>query len=77
MGGYTLTDYMINSSVLMSFYHACRLIQLPNGKQEFLNKSEAINRLTKLGYTYKEAENTWKKSKTNLWDAYELKDGLF
>lgn len=77
MGGYTLTDYMMNSSVLMSFYHACRLIQLPNGKQEFLNKSEAINRLTKLGYTYKEAKNTWKKSKTNLWDAYELKDGLF
>lgn len=77
MGGYTLIDYIINSAILMSFYHACRLIQLPNGKQEFLNKSEAINRLTQLGYTQKEAINTWKKSKTNLWDAYELKDGLF
>lgn len=77
MGGYTLADYMMNSVVLMSFYHACRLIQLPNGKQEFLNKSEAINRLTQLGYTQKEAINTWKKSKTNLWGAYELKDGLF
>lgn len=77
MGGYTLTDYMMNSAILLSFYHACRLIQLPNGKQEFLNKSEAINKLTKLGYTQKEAVNTWKKSKTNLWDAYELKDGLF
>ena len=77
MGGYTLTDYMMNSAVLMSFYHACRLIQFPNGKQEFLNKSEAINRLTKIGYTQKEAVDTWKKSKTNLWDAYELKDGLF
>lgn len=77
MGGYTLTDYIMNSAILMSFYHSCRLITLPDGKQTFLNKSEAINELTKRGYTEKEAIETWKKSKTNLLDAYELKNGLF
>ena len=77
MGGYTLSDYMVNASVLLSFYHSCRLITLPNGKQEFLNKNEAVNTLMKNGYTQKEATSVWKKSKTTLWDAYEVQNGLF
>ena len=77
MGGYTLSDYMVNASVLLSFYHSCRLITLPNGKQEFLNKNEAVNTLMKNGYTQKEATSVWKKSKTTLWDAYEIQNGLF
>lgn len=72
MGGYTLSDYMVNAIVLLSFYHSCRLITLPNGKQEFLNKNEAVNTLMKNGYTQKEATRVWKKSKTTLWDAYEV-----
>ena len=77
MGGYTLSDYMVNASVLLSFYHSCRLITLPNGKQEFLNKNEAVNTLMKNGYTQKEATSVWKKSKITLWDAYEVQNGLF
>lgn len=77
MGGYTLSDYMVNAITLLSFYHSCRLITLPNGKQEFLNKNEAVNTLMKNGYTQKEATSVWKKSKTTLWDAYEVQNGLF
>lgn len=76
MGGYTVTDYMINSMTLMAMYHHYRLILNPKtGKKSFYSRTDAINEFIKLGYTEKEAVNLWKKSKTTLWDAYELKDG--
>ena len=77
MGGYTMTDYMINSMMVMATYHHYRLIKDPKtGKEKFYSKTDAINEFTKLGYSEKEAVKLWKNSKTILWDAYELKDGL-
>lgn len=78
MGGYSLSDYIINAGILMTFYHACRLIENPStGEKKFLNRSEAINFLQKYGYSKKDAAKTWKKSKVTLWDAYYVKDGFF
>lgn len=77
MGGYTMTDYMINSMMVMATYHHYRLIKDPKtGKEKFYSKTDAINEFTKLGYSEKQAIKLWKNSKTILWDAYELKDGL-
>ena len=78
MGGYTLADYMINSMMLTATYNHYKLLTNPTtGKQQFMSKTDAINIFTSVGYTEKEAVKLWKKSKTTLWDAYELKDGLF
>ena len=78
MGGYTLADYMINSMMLTSTYNHYKLLTNPTtGKQQFMSKTDAINIFTSVGYTEKEAVKLWKKSKDTLWDAYELKDGLF
>lgn len=78
MGGYTLADYMINSMMLTATYNHYKLITNPaTGKQQFMSKTDAINIFTSVGYTEKEAIKQWKKSDTTLWDAYELKDGLF
>lgn len=78
MGGYTLADYMINSMMLTATYNHYKLVTNPDtGKQQFMSKTDAINIFTALGYTEKQAIKQWKKSDTTLWDAYELKDGLF
>lgn len=78
MGGYTLTDYLINGLMLVTTYKHYKLLKDPRtNKEKFFSKSEAINVYTKLGYTEKQAITVWKKSKTTLWDAYEQKDGLF
>jgi len=79
MGGYTITDYMINSMFLRATYNHYRLLTNPNtNKQQFMSKTDAINEFTKAGYTEKEAIKLWKKAKkTTLWDAYENKDGFF
>lgn len=78
MGGYTLADYMVNSMMLTATYNHYKLMTNPTtGKQQFMSKSDAINVFTSVGYTEKEAVKQWKKSKTTLWDAYELKNGLF
>lgn len=78
MGGYTLTDYIINSMFLLSTYNHYKLMLNPKtGKNKFYSKSDAIDEFTKLGYTEKDAIKMWEKSKTTLWDAYSLQDGLF
>ena len=78
MGGYTLTDYMVNSMMLTATYNHYKLILDPKtNKQRFYSKTMAINEFTKLGYTEKEAINLWKKSKTTLWDAYDCIEGDF
>ena len=78
MGGYTLADYMINGLMLTATYNHYKLVTNPTtGKQQFMSKTDAINIFTSLGYTEKEAIKQWKKSKTALWDAYDMKDGLF
>lgn len=78
MGGYTLADYMINSMMLTATYNHYKLLTNPTtNKQQFMSKTDAINIFTSVGYTEKEAIKLWKKSKTTLWDAYELKNGLF
>jgi len=79
MGGYTITDYMINSMMLTATYNHYRLIRDPKtGKDRFYSKTDAINEFTKLGYTEKEAVRLWKKAKKKtLWDAYEVVDGYF
>lgn len=78
MGGYTLTDYMVNSMMLTATYNHYKLILDPKtNKQRFYSKTMAINEFTKLGYTEKEAIKLWKKSKTTLWDAYDCIEGDF
>lgn len=78
MGGYTLTDYMINSLMLRATYNHYRLIEDPKtNKKRFYSKTDAINEFTQLGYTEKQAIKLWKKSKDTLWDAYECIDGDF
>lgn len=78
MGGYTLADYMINSMMLTATYNHYKLLTNPTtNKQQFMSKTDAINIFTSVGYTEKEAIRLWKKSEETLWDAYELKDGLF
>ena len=78
MGGYTLSDYMVNGLVLLATYHHYRLIEDPTkGKKRFFSKSDAINTFTKLGYSEKEAVRLWKKADVTLWDAYDSKKGDF
>ena len=78
MGGYTITDYMVNSMMLTATYNHYRLIHDPKtGRDRFYSKTDAINEFTKLGYTEKEAVKLWKKAKTTLWDAYDVVDGYF
>ena len=78
MGGYTLSDYMVNGLVLLATYHHYRLIEDPTkGKKRFFSKSDAINTFTKLGYSEKEAIRLWKKADVTLWDAYDSKKGDF
>lgn len=75
MGGYTITDYMINCTFLRATYNHYRLVQNPNtGKQQFMSKSEVINNYTKIGFTESEAIDIWKNAKVTLWDAYEVSD---
>ena len=78
MGGYTITDYMVNSMMLTATYNHYKLITDPKtNKQRFYSKTDAINEFTKLGYTEKEAIRLWKKSDTTLWDAYDCINGDF
>lgn len=78
MGGYTLTDYMVNSMMLTATYNHYKLILDPKlNKKRFFSRTDAINEFTKLGYTAKEAIDLWKKSDTTLWDAYSCVDGEF
>lgn len=78
MGGYTITDYMVNSMMLTATYNHYRLILDPKtNKKRFYSKTDAINEFTKLGYTEKQAIKLWKKSKVTLWDAYDCIKGDF
>lgn len=78
MGGYTLTDYMVNGLMLRATYNTYRLITDPKtSKQAFYSKSDAVNEFTKLGYTEKQAVKLWNKSAVTLWDAYDCIDGDF
>lgn len=78
MGGYTLTDYMVNGLMLRATYNTYRLIADPKtSKWAFYSKSDAINEFTKLGYTEKQAVKLWNKSAVTLWDAYDCIDGDF
>lgn len=78
MGGYTLSDYMVNGLMLRATYNTYRLIKNPTtNKESFYSKTDAINEFTKLGYTEKQAIKLWEKSKTTLWDAYDCIEGDF
>lgn len=78
MGGYTLTDYMVNGAVLEATYHHFRLMKDPStGKNKFMSRSMAIKAYSKFGYTEKDIDKLWSKSKKTLVDAYEVKDGYF
>lgn len=78
MGGYTLADYMVNSTMLLATYNHYRLLVNPHtNKKSFMSKSDAINTFTKYGYTEKEAIKIWEKSKITLWDAYKNENGDF
>lgn len=78
MGGYTLTDYMVNGLMLRATYNTYKLIKDPKtNKESFYSKTDAINEFTKLGYTEKQAIKLWSNSKITLWDAYDCLEGDF
>lgn len=78
MGGYTLTDYMVNSMMVYATYDHYRLILDPKtNKNKFYSKTDAINEFTKLGYTESEAVDLWENAKTTLWEAYDCINGDF
>lgn len=80
MGIFTVGDYTINAIIMMSVYHATRLVENPNnGKLEFMTEEECIDAFLKQGKTEKEAIKYFEKHSGNhLYNMYELgKDGSF
>ena len=77
MAGYSITDYMVNSTILEAFYHNYHLMDDLNGRKRFMNSDDAIRIYGKHGYTRKEALKIWRLSKKdNLFNAYTQKDGI-
>lgn len=71
MAGYSITDYMVNSTILEAFYHNYHLMDDLNGRKRFMNSDDAIRIYGKHGYTRKEALKIWRLSKKdNLFNAY-------
>lgn len=80
MGIFTIGDYIINSIILTSTYHAHRLIENPStGELMFMNEEECIDMFVKQGKTEREAVKYFDKHSGNhLLKMYELgKDGEF
>ena len=77
MGGYTISDYLVSAIMVKATYHHMKLVTLPDGKKQFLSRSQTINLFKKYGYSRKEAINAYNSAKTTLWNAYKLSDGQF
>ena len=71
MAGYSITDYMVNSTILEAFYNNYHLMEDPNGHKKFMNSDDAIRIYEKYGYSREDALKVWRKaSKQTLFDAY-------
>lgn len=77
MGGFTLGDYMINTMLIGAVYNNYRLLIDPTtGKERFMSLEEFIISSENIGLTEKEAKRIYYKSKTHLFDAYIVENGL-
>mgnify|MGYP003299882320 CR=1 FL=1 len=74
MGLFTVGDYSTNAIIMMSVYHATRLIKNPRtGMYEFMTEEECIDQFHKVGKSEKEAINYFEKHSDNhLYNMYEL-----
>ena len=79
MGGYTLGDYLVNSTILSTVYHHYRLVENPITKEKtFMSREDVIRIFLDSGKSEKEAIKYYNKCKTTLWEAYEVnKFGIF
>lgn len=83
MAGYSLADYMINTSTLLAFYRHFKLVEDPTtGEKKFMSRNQIIdmerNILNNMKLGRKAGKRVWKRSEITLWDAYEFdKDGNF
>lgn len=79
MGGYTLGDYLVNSTILYTVYHHYRLVENPITKEKtFMSREDVIRIFLDSGKSEKEAIKYYNKCKTTLWEAYEVnKFGVF
>lgn len=79
MGGYTLGDYLVNSTILSTVYHHYRLVENPITKEKtFMSREDVIRIFLDSGKSEKEAIKYYNKCKTTLWEAYEVnKFGTF
>lgn len=73
MGGYTLGDYLVNSTILYTVYHHYRLVENPITKEKtFMSREDVIRIFLDSGKSEKEAIKYYNKCKTTLWEAYEV-----
>lgn len=73
MGGYTLGDYLVNSTILSTVYHHYRLVENPITKEKtFMSREDVIRIFLDSGKNEKEAIKYYNKCKTTLWEAYEV-----
>lgn len=73
MGGYTLGDYLVNSTILSTVYHHYRLVENPITKEKtFMSREDVIRIFLDSGKSEKEAIKYYNKYKTTLWEAYEV-----
>lgn len=80
MGLFTAGDYSTNAIIMMSVYHATRLIKNPRtGVYEFMTEEECIDQFNKVGKSEKEAISYFDKHSDNhLYNMYDLtKNGDF
>ena len=76
MGLFTVGDYTTNAIIMMSVYHATRLVNNPvTNKLEFMTEEECIDAFNKVGKSEKEAISYFEKHSDNhLYNMYELAD---
>lgn len=77
---FTAGDYNVNAIIMLSTYHAHRLVQNPQtGEFSIMNEEEYVDLCSKLGISRKDAVRQFDNySGNNLWNMYELsKDGNF
>lgn len=73
MGGYTLGDYLVNSTILSTVYHHYRLVENPITKEKtFMSREDVIRIFLDSGKSEKEAIKYYNKCKTTLWEAYKV-----
>jgi hypothetical protein len=73
MGGFRVSDYLINALMSLAIYNNYRFIDIGDGKPQFLSERSFKNKLKRLGYSGKDINKMYGNAPTLL-KAYGYKD---